>query len=150
MKSFFTVLALTATMVVAQQDKCSKLNCNSPLTSITDPGQSKYCTCQCSFTNGTACPEGQEASTAGCECITSDPCAGQTCDDKDMPSMWMMDDTCACVPAEGSDPCDAMYEGAFTMADGTDCPAAAAEEGEAGAFAQTASLALAVVAALLF
>ena len=83
-------------------------------------------------------------------CVTSDPCAGQNCDDKADPTRWMMDDTCTCVPAEGEDPCDAVYEGAYTQADGTDCPAEDMMESEAGAVAQTASLALAVVAALLF
>ena len=34
----------------------------------------------------------------------------------------MMDDFCSCVPAEGVDPCDPMFEGAFTQWDGTDCP----------------------------
>ena len=39
-----------------------------------------------------------------------------------MPDAWMMDDFCSCVPAEGVDPCDPMFEGAFTQWDGTDCP----------------------------
>ena len=149
MKQFFTILALTATVAVAQQDKCSKLQCADPLTSVTDAGQTKNCTCLCKFENGTACPAGEEKSAAGCECVTSDPCAGQTCDDKEDPARWMMDAECACVPAAGEDPCDAVYAGAFTQEDGTDCPAGDME-GEAGAVAQTASLALAVVAALLF
>ena len=150
MNKFFTLLALTATVAIAQE-KCSKLTCNSPQVSVKSPAdQSKYCECQCGYTTGAlTCPAGEEPSSADCGCVTSDPCAGKSCDDKADPARWMMTETCACEPAEGEDRCDAIYEGAFTMADGTDCPAGDME-GEAGAVAQTASLALAVVAAMLF
>merc|ERR1711971_1263926 len=116
-----------------------KLSCDAPLTSVPDAGQTKYCSCQCVL----SCPAGQEQSSAGCECIDADPCAGQTCDAKADPSRWMMNASCAC---------DAVYEGAFKQADGSDCPAGGEEgmEGEAGAIAQTAGLALAFAAALLF
>ena len=149
MNKFFTLLALTASVAIAQE-KCSKISCNSPQVSVS-PNNDKYCECQCGYTTGAlTCPAGEEPSSADCGCVTSDPCAGQTCDDKAEPTRWMMDETCSCVPAEGEDPCDAMYEGAFTMADGTDCPAGEGMEGEAGAVAQTASLALAFAAAMLF
>ena len=150
MNKFFTLLALTATVAIAQE-KCSKLTCNNPQVSVKVPAdQTKYCECQCGYTTGAlTCAAGEEPSTADCGCVTSDPCAGQTCDDKAVPERWMMDETCSCVPAEGEDPCDMMYDGAFTQADGSDCPTMDME-GEAGAVAQTASLALAFAAAMLF
>ena len=147
MKSFLAILALTATIASAA-DKCNSLSCSDPLKSVPDAGQTKYCTCQCKYDHGDSCPAGEEKAASGCECMTSDPCAGQMCD-KTPAERWMMDDACACAPATGEDPCDAMYEGMFTMADGTDCPAGDME-GESGAVAQTASLALAVVLAMLF
>ena len=148
MNKFFTLLALTAAVADAQT-KCSKVNCTSPQVKVPLEND-KYCECTCGYTSGAlTCPAGEEPSSADCGCVTSDPCAGQSCDDKAVPSKWMMNDQCACVPAEGEDPCDMMYDGAFTQADGSDCPPTVMDS-EAGAVAQTASLALAVVAAMLF
>ena len=148
MNKFFTLLALTATCAFAQRDKCSKLECAAPLSSVPEAGQTKWCNCECAL----SCGEGQEASTAECACVDADPCAGQTCDDKADPSRWMMDATCACGPAEGEDACDAAFAGT-AAAEAADCPAGTEgdmAEGEAGAIAQTAGLALAFAAALLF
>ena len=147
MNKFFTLLALTA-VVANAQTKCSKLTCDSPQVSV--KVDSKNCECQCGYTTGAlTCAAGEEPSTADCGCVTSDPCAGQSCDDKAVPEKWMMNETCSCVPAEGEDPCDMMYDGAFTQADGSDCPSTVMDS-EAGAVAQTASLALAFAAAMLF
>ena len=79
--------------------------------------------------------------SCGCEDIPAPACE-LTCEDR-----WSLDEAnCACVPAEGEDPCDAIYGGAFTMADGSDCPA---EEAESGAM-HLATAAFAIAASLLF
>ena len=123
MRSFLTVLALTATAAIAAE-KCTSISCASPLMSYPS-SESKivnYCTCECPYNNGTACPAGQMADTAACGCV-DDPCAGSNCDDKAEPVRWMMDAECMCVPGTWEDPCDAIYGGAYTMArNGTDCP----------------------------
>ena len=149
MRQFLSVLALTATVAVASE-KCKSISCTSPFVSV-PTSDSKYCDCLCAYSNGTACPAGQEAATDGsCGCVDSDPCAGSNCDDKAEPARWMMDADCMCAPAMDEDRCDAIYGGAFSAADGTDCPAGEVDMGESGAVAQTVTIALAIVAAMLF
>ena len=62
---------------------------------------------------------------------------------------------CECVPAEGEDPCDPIFGGAFTMTDGSDCPPTlevshwGVEEDYSGAM-QLATAAFAIAASLIF
>ena len=39
-----------------------------------------------------------------------------------------MDDSCMCVPGRYEDPCNEIFEGAFTQRDGSDCPVSKMEE----------------------
>ena len=144
MNKFIAILALTAALAEAQSGKCSSLTCNPETPDKT--GSGKSCVCECLATKDGACEaaglRNAEDGSCGCEEIPA-VCDIETCDDR-----WMLDSAlCECVPAEGEDPCDAIYGGAFTMADGSDCPAA--EETESGAM-HLATAAFAIAASLLF
>merc|ERR1712083_302037 len=144
MKQFVTVLALTASTAFAAT-KCGKTNCTGDFIEVDDPNESnsKYCICECKFISQ-GCAEGEELATEGCGCVATAPTCDKTCDE-----FWTLDAAaCECKPAEGEDPCNERYEGKFSAADGSDCPAG--DEEGSGAVAQAASMAVAIVAALLF
>ena len=131
MKQFVTILALTAATTFAA--RC-RLECDAPFMVDAD------CTaCVCS----SACGENQTQDAATCECADPEPVCEEVCGER----LTLNEEDCACEPAEGEDPCDPFYEGAFTDAEGGECPAA--EEAEAGAMT-LASAAFAIAATLLF
>ena len=142
MNKFIALLALTATLAEAQSGKCSSLTCSAPERPDKN-GSGKSCVCECNATKN-GCPAGQQAIAGGCGCEDIPPTCDTTCDER-----WQLDEeNCACVPADGEDPCDAIYEGAFTMEDGSDCPAMDMEEGSGATALATAAFAIA--ASLLF
>jgi len=62
------LLSVTASVADAQTGKCNSLACTDPLTKIVDAGQTKYCTCQCKYQNGSTCPVDYELALTGCSC----------------------------------------------------------------------------------
>ena len=144
MNKFITLLALTAALAEAQSGKCSSLTCNPETPDKI--GSGKSCVCECTATKDGACEAAglrqNEDGSCGCEEIPA-VCDIETCDER-----WQLDsELCECVPAAGEDPCDAIYGGAFTMEDGSDCPET--EDTTSGAM-HLASAAFAIAASLLF
>ena len=138
MKQFLTLAVLAAT---AYTQRC-KLDCPSPLAVNED------CTiCICPLT---ACDGEQVVDQHACECIDPPP----PCDDKECRDRYTLNtDTCECNPAAGEDPCDEYFNGKFTQADGSECPApgeeVSADKEGSGAMAQLATMSFAVAATLL-
>ena len=131
MKQFVTILALTAATAFA--GKC-KLDCDDPFMVNDDCSA-----CVCS----SACGENQTQDAATCACADPEPVCEEVCGER----LMLNEEACACEPAEGEDRCDPFYEGAFTDAEGNECPAT--EEVESGAMT-LASAAMAIAATLLF
>ena len=113
-----------ALFVAAEAAKCRE-KCSDPFKLNKDA-----CKCECK----SGCEEWQNQSDADCSCADKpcpEACApgeGGTATAADF--VQAAQPSCECTPADGKDPCDAIYGGKFTQADGTACPAGGDDAGE--------------------
>ena len=129
MMRFATLLAVFAT-VEAEKYKCNnkqKIECNAPKSAA----DLDACECICP---ATTCESYQ---SLGDDCVCADNPCENTCA---VEGVSVEDDfdkgpqpDCKCMAADGEDPCDAKYGGAFTEGlDGAACPVAEEETTEGG------------------
>ena len=113
MKQQALVFAATASLAYS---RC-RINCPDGFTKNED-----ICLCQCLLN----CVEPNILDSTACECYVPPPeavCGDVTCENKLEPEKWQLNlDSCVCEPADGVDPCDDTFNGAFTDANGNDCP----------------------------
>ena len=117
-----------ALITAAEAAKC-RLKCSDPFKVDKD-----ICECLCK----SGCEEWQEQNGDDCSCADK-PCAeacaageGGTATAADF--VQAAQPSCECSPADGKDPCDAIYGGKWTtQADGTACPAGGDDAGEGDA-----------------
>ena len=115
-----------ALITAAEAAKC-RLKCSDPFKVDKD-----ICECLCK----SGCEEWQEQNGDDCSCADK-PCAeackageGGTATAADF--VQAAQPSCECTPADGKDPCDAIYGGKWTTKlDGTACPAGG-DAGEGG------------------
>ena len=109
-------IATTFALFVAAEAARCRTKCSDPFKLNKDE-------CKCECASGCESYQTQDANSCACTDNPCDACApgdGGTATATDFKQAAQP--SCECSAADGNDPCDAIYGGKFTQADGTACP----------------------------